>query len=69
MIADANFPPNLQDEALRTATYCLNRSLTVALVGEKVPSELWFGTKPTVRNLRIFGCTAYVHVPKKLRKI
>jgi hypothetical protein len=29
---------------------------------------LWFGTKPDVSGLRIYGCTAFVHVPREKRK-
>ena len=28
----------------------------------------WFGTKPDISNLRIFGSVAYVHIPKVERK-
>ena len=29
--------------------------------------EVWSGKKPLVRHLRVFGCEAYAHVPKKNR--
>ena len=52
-------------EAVRTAVYIQN------LIGEKVSvHELYFGTKPNLRHLRVFGSIAYVHVPKeKWRKL
>jgi hypothetical protein len=31
------------------------------------PHEAWTGQKPSMSNLRIFGCCAYVHVPAKRR--
>ena len=31
------------------------------------PEEAWSGQRPTVDHLRIFGCTAYVHIPKEKR--
>ena len=32
--------------------------------------ELYFGTKPNLRHLRVFGSITYVHVPKeKQRKL
>jgi hypothetical protein len=31
------------------------------------PYELFFGTKPDVSNLRVFGALAHVHVPKEKR--
>jgi hypothetical protein len=27
------------------------------------PYEAWYGTKPNIHHLRIWGCTVYVHVP------
>ena len=30
--------------------------------------ELYFGTKPNFRHLRVFGRIAYVHVPKEKRR-
>ena len=29
--------------------------------------EAWWGHKPSLRHLRVFGCEAYVHVPKEKR--
>lgn len=49
------------------ATYVLNRTRTRTLVG-KTPFEAWHQVKPSVAHLRVFGCDAYVHVPKVLRK-
>ena len=31
------------------------------------PYELWHGAKPDVSHLRVWGCTAYVHVQKDKR--
>ena len=28
------------------------------------PYEVWKGNKPNVNYLRIFGCSAYAHIPK-----
>ena len=53
-------------EAVRTAVYIRNRILPSN--DSVTPYEKWFGTKPDVSNLRIFGCRAMVHVPKEKRK-
>jgi hypothetical protein len=34
---------------------------------DKTPEEVFSGIKPEVRNLRIFGCPVYIHVPKEKR--
>ena len=40
-------------------------------IGDKVSThELYFGMKPKLRHLRVFGSIAYVHIPKeKQRKL
>ncbi|GJQ65663.1 hypothetical protein Trydic_g7751 [Trypoxylus dichotomus] len=53
------------NEAILAAVYLLNRSLTSAL-GNTTPAELWYGEKPNISKLRVFGCTAYLHTPKDL---
>jgi len=32
------------------------------------PFQSWFGRKPGVNHLKVFGCEAYAHVPKEKRK-
>src|SRR6185312_8038761 len=54
-------------EAVSTAAYLKNRSPTKALVSNMTPEEAWSGKKPSVAHLRIFGCDAYVHIPKEQR--
>ncbi len=44
--------------------YLRNRSPTKS-VGEMTPYE---GSKPNVSALRVFGCSAYAHVPKVQRR-
>ena len=66
MLIEANFPKYLWGEALRTATFLINRISTAALDG-KTPYEAWYGHKPDVSKLRIFGSNAWVHIPKEKR--
>jgi transposase InsO family protein len=53
-------------EAVGTACYLVNRSTSSAL-DDKTPQEVWTGKKPCLEHLRVFGCDAYVHVPKENR--
>eukprot|EP00253_Pinus_taeda_P007858 PITA_07858 len=53
-------------EMVETACYLVNRSLSLALE-EKTPHEVWNCKKPSLSNLMVFGCDAYVHVPKDKR--
>ena len=34
---------------------------------DKTPHEVWTGKKPSLEHLRVFGCNAYLHVPKENR--
>ena len=67
MLADSKLPHRFWAEALSTTVYLRNRSPTKALEGI-TPFEAWSGTKPDVSFLRIFGCSAYAHVPKAERR-
>ena len=53
-------------EVVENACYLVNRSPSSALE-DKTPHEVWTGKKPSLSHLRVFGCDAYVHVPKEKR--
>ena len=59
-------PQSFWAEAVSTAAYLRNRSPTSAVEG-MTPHEAWYGCKPGVEHLRVFGSTAYVHIPKDSR--
>ena len=63
MLFHSKMPQRFWAEAVNTAVYLRNRSPTVA-VKDKVPFELWYGKKPSVSHLRVFGCNAYVRIEK-----
>ncbi|KAL1448085.1 hypothetical protein WDU94_013979 [Cyamophila willieti] len=54
-------------EAIATAVYLKNVLPTQALQDKKTPEEVWCGRKPNLKHLKVFGCKALVHVPKKKR--
>jgi hypothetical protein len=51
-------------EAVGIACYLVNRSPSSTL-DDKNPHEVWTGKKPSLTHLKVFGCEAYVHVPKE----
>ncbi|GAU24969.1 hypothetical protein TSUD_312040 [Trifolium subterraneum] len=67
MLVCKNVPKIFWPEALKWATYILNRSPTIS-VKNMTPEEAWSGTKPSVTHFRVFGCLAYAHVPDNHRK-
>ena len=50
-------------EAFTALIHVWNRCPTVT-VDDATPYQLWHGHKPNVSHLRVWGCTAYVHVQK-----
>ena len=64
MLAEAKLPKFLWSEAVRTAAFLTNRTATVTLP-DKTPAEVWFGKKPDLSKLRIFGCRAWALIPKR----
>ena len=67
MLADSKLPHQFWAEALSTIVYLRNRSPTKVVEGI-TPFEAWSGSKPNVHFLRVFGCSAYAHVPKVERR-
>jgi hypothetical protein len=53
-------------EVVGATCYLVNRSPSSSL-DDKTPHEVWTGKKPSLEHLRVFGCDAYVHVPKENR--
>ncbi|KAG8503616.1 hypothetical protein CXB51_001792 [Gossypium anomalum] len=57
-----NLPKTMWAEVVNTAVYIQNRLPTKALE-HKTPFEAWFGFKPSLVHLKVFGCLCYSHVP------
>ena len=66
MLIEANWTRTLWGEALRTATFLVNRSPTSAVNG-KTPFEIWFGRKPDVSKLQILGTKSWALVREENR--
>ena len=67
MLLDSKLPKKFWAEAVSTAAYLRNRCPTAAVQG-KTPFEVWYGMKPKVNYLRVFGCDTYAHIPKDERR-
>lgn len=68
MLLDGSVPDNLWTEAIMTSTYLGNRSPTITLKN-MTPFEAWFGRKPDISNLRVFGSKSYAHEDGQLKKL
>uniref|UniRef100_H3H9D7 Integrase catalytic domain-containing protein n=1 Tax=Phytophthora ramorum TaxID=164328 RepID=H3H9D7_PHYRM len=67
MLEHAGLPKTYWGEAVMTAAFLRNRCPTRAISHDKSPHQVWTGKKPLLANLKVFGCHAYVHVPKAKR--
>ena len=66
MLDESGLPKAFWGEALGALVHVWNRCPTDA-VKNATPYQLWTGTKPDVSHLRVWGCTAYVHIQKDKR--
>jgi hypothetical protein len=51
-------------DVVDTASYLVNMSPSSALFN-MTPHEVWLCKNPSVSHLKVFGCDAFVHVPKE----
>ena len=68
MLSHSNLPNKFWAEAVATAAYLRNRTTTCANEQQLTPFERWYGHKPDISHLRVFGCAAYCHVPSTERR-
>lgn len=67
MLQDSNLPKRFWAEAVHHAVYLKNRSPTIA-VKNVTPKEKWSGRKCDLSTVKIFGCKAFMHIPKQKRR-
>ena len=58
MMSLTDLPISFWGYALEIAAFTLNRAPSKSV--EMTPYELWFGKKPTLSFLKVWGCDAYV---------
>ena len=66
MLEESRLPPSFLGQAVAAYVHIWNRCSTTSL-DSKTPYELWHCKKPDVSHLRVWGCTAYVHIQKDKR--
>ena len=59
MISLTGLPLLFWGYALKTTSFTLNRAPSKSV--EMTPYELWFGKKPKLSFLKVWGCDAYVN--------
>ncbi|CAM8972007.1 unnamed protein product [Rhodiola kirilowii] len=66
MLSHAKLPKNFWAEALMTAVHVINRSPSQPLKGD-VAERVWSERDASYDHLKVFGCRAFVHIPKDER--
>ena len=67
MLESKKLDANLWAEAMKAKAYIHNR-VTHSSVKRNTPFEEYFGHKPDVSNLRVFGSTAWARIPLDKRR-
>lgn len=67
LLLDSKLEKEMWGEAAYTSAYLLNRSSTKAL--SKTPVEEWNGTRPNLKNIKLFGCNAFAKILSPLKKL
>lgn len=66
MISHAKLSKSFWGEAVKTAVDIINLSPSGPL-NKGIPDEVWSGKKISYDHLKVFGCLAFVHIPKDER--
>ena len=66
LLSQAQLPRTFWGEALSTVVHVLNLTPCVPLQFD-VPDRVWTGKDVSYNHLRVFGCKAFVHIPKDER--
>lgn len=67
MLFDANLPREMLGEALHTAAYLHNRSLSSTV--PKLSIRIWSSKLPDLSNVKIFGTVAFARKTTPLKKL
>ena len=67
MLDGSGLPKGFWGDCFASLVHVWNRCPTEA-VKDTTLYELWYGCKPEVSHLRVWGCTAYVHLQKDKRQ-
>ena len=66
LLHDKDLPKKFWAEAASTSVFLLNRLPTKAL-SKSTPFEAWYGFKPKLMNLKVFGCLCFSYIPQVKR--
>jgi hypothetical protein len=68
LLHDVALPDTFWGYAVQYSAHILNSLPSCTLDSSTTPEEIFTGNKPSIANLRIFGCKAYAYIPKEKRR-
>ena len=69
LLKQTNLPNPFWVRAVDVAFYLTNRCLSFSLPPNKTPFELFYGRKPGLSNLKVFGCSAFRFLEVGVKKL
>ena len=69
LLKQANLPNSFWVRAVDVAFYQTNRCLSGSLPPNNTPFELFYGRKPDLSNLKVFGCSAFRFLEVGVKKL
>ena len=66
VLSHAKLPKSFWGEAIMAVVDIVNLTPSIPLEGA-IPEEVWTGKKASYNHLKVFGCRAFVHIPKDER--
>ena len=67
MMNEKHLPKSYWDEAANTIVYLMNRCITSGM-HDVIPYENFYGKKPNLSHIMIFGSIAYKHILDEKRQ-
>ena len=66
MLHEKELPKEFWAEATNTVVFLQNR-LPAKSLEDKTPFEVWYGYKPSLNFVKVFGSVCFVHIPQVKR--
>ncbi|DAZ94444.1 TPA: hypothetical protein N0F65_002762 [Lagenidium giganteum] len=66
LLLEGKLPKLLWAECILHATTLINMTPS-STTNARTPYELWYNRTPSMQYIRVFGCSAYVHIPEHYR--
>ena len=63
MLSYAKLPKSFQGKVVKTVVDVINLS-SASPLDEDILEEIWLGQKASHNYLKVFGCRAFIHIPK-----